>query len=155
MSATRIFTPENRLAMALEGIETVPVQVLAAEAERRVARMGAAIRAYVAEKLEVITRYASQSDEALFGECRGLGSAALDIAEVAAAAEMDAIGEVACGIRTMIDALLSSGVWHTDALRLHIDALFLLNQTGGRRDAENEIILARLRTMRDAIGVTE
>jgi hypothetical protein len=47
------------------------------------------------------------------------------------------------------------GVWHSDALRLHIDAIALLNQRIGAAPAEDDVVLSRLRNMRRAIGVSE
>lgn len=50
----------------------------------------------------------------------------------------------------MIDSLLSHGVWHTDALRLHLDALAPLNQR-----APDAAVPNRLRSMCASIGVLE
>jgi len=96
-----------------------------------------------------------QGEEVLFAECRTLSDAALNVAEVAGAAGMDALGEVARGISAMVESLTTSGVWHSDALKLHLDALALINQAGGRMTEENKVILARLRGMRATVGVTE
>lgn len=155
MTIARIFTPENRLADVLQSLEGPTAEELIADAESRVSALGEAIRAYVAEKLEEIRVFAERGEEELFAECRTLGGAALDVAEVAGAAGMEAVGEVARGISAMVDNLVTSGVWHTDALRLHLDALALVNRGGGGLDDESEVILRRLRGMREAVGVVE
>ncbi|ACG79639.1 cheE protein [Phenylobacterium zucineum HLK1] len=155
MTVARIFTPENRLAKILEAIQAPTAAELIADAESRVEALGDAIRTYVAEKLEEIRAFAEQSEDVLFAECRTLGETAMNVAEVAGAAGLEAVGEVARGISAMVDNLISSGVWHTDALRLHLDALALVNASGGGMTPENEVILMRLRGMREAVGVVE
>lgn len=155
MTAARIFTPENRLSKILETIDGPTAAELVMDAECRVAQLSEAIHAYVEEKLKEILAFASQGEEVLFAECQTLSEAALNVAEVAGAAEMEATGEVARGISAMVDSLMTSGVWHSDALKLHLDALALVNQAGGGMSEENQTILARLRGMREAVGVVE
>lgn len=155
MSAARIFTPENRLAKILQTLDGPTAAELVADADARVAKLSGAIRGYVDEKVGVILAFADQGEDVLFAECRTLSETALNVAEVAGAAGMEAIGEVARGITAMVDSLLTSGVWHSDALKLHLNALTLVNQTGGKMTGDNKVILARLRGMREAVGVTE
>lgn len=155
MTVARIFTPENRLAKILGSLEGPTSSELIAEADNRVAALNTAIRAYVGEKLREIMDYATQGDEVLFAECQALSEASLNVAEVAGAAGLGAIGEIARGINAMIDNLVTSGVWHTDALRLHLDSLALVSRDGGGMTPENETILQRLRGMREAVGVVE
>jgi hypothetical protein len=155
MSAARIFTPENRLAKILLTLDAPNADDLVTEAEVRVGRMSEAIRGYVASKLEEVMRYATQGEDVLFAECRTLGAAALNVAEVAGAARLETIGEIARGISAMVDNLITSGIWHTDALRLHLDTLALVNQGDGGRTPANDQILARLRNMREAVGIME
>lgn len=155
MTVARIFTPENRLSKILDSIDAPTTAELLMDAECRVAQLSEAIHAYVAEKLREILAFATEGEEVLFAQCQSLSDAALKVAEVAGAAEMEAIGEVARGISAMVDSLMTSGVWHSDALRLHLDALALVNQSGGGMSEENKVILARLRGMREAIGVVE
>lgn len=155
MTAARIFTPENRLAHILQTIDAPTAAELVADADGRVDKLGEAIRAYVAAKLEEIMGFAEQGEDVLFAECRTLADASLNVAEVAGAAGLEALGEVSRGISAMVESLITSGVWHSDALKLHLDALALMNQAGGRMTEENKTILARLRGMREAIGVTD
>lgn len=155
MTVARIFTPENRLAQILDNLDAPTAAELVAEAEGRASKLSVAIRAYVEEKLADIMAFATQGEEVLFAECQTLSTAALNVAEVAGAAEMEAIGEVARGISAMVEGLVTGGVWHSDALKLHLDALALVTQAGGRLTDENKVILARLRGMREAVGVAE
>jgi hypothetical protein len=155
MTAARIFTPENRLSKILLATDAPTSDDLIADASMRVAQLEGAIRAYVAEQLKEIMAFANAGEDVLFAEARTLGDKALNVAEVASAAGMDAVGEVARGISAMVDNLVSSGVWHTDALRLHLNALALVNRGGGERTPESDLILERLRGMREAVGVLE
>jgi hypothetical protein len=155
MGAARIFTPENRLAKILLTLDAPDADDLVMEAEARVGRLSDGIRAYVASKLDEIMGYATQGEDVLFAECRTLGAAALNVAEVAGAARLETVGDIARGISAMVDNLITSGVWHTEALRLHLKALVLVNQGDGGRTPANQQILARLRSMREAIGIVE
>lgn len=155
MTVARIFTPENRLAKILVELDGATPAELIAAADGRVATLNAAIRGYVDDKLKEIMAFASQGEDVLFAECRTLADASLNVAEVAGAAGLDAVGEVARGISAMVEGLITSGVWHSDALRVHLEALALVNQAGGRMSEENEVILKRLRGMRQNIGVVE
>ena len=69
------------------------------------------------------------------------------------AAGRAATGEAARGIHAVIDAMTRHGVWHTEALKLHLDALAVL---GGDAEPDQAVIdqmLSRLQDMRDWIGV--
>jgi hypothetical protein len=151
----RIYLPENRLKKILLSQDAPTAGELVAAAEGRVAGLEGRIRAYVAEKQKEIAAFATKADDILFAECRALGDAALNVAEVAGAAGLDDVGEVSRGISAMVDSLVTSGVWHTDALRLHIDALALLDQGAEADEAKNALVLQRLRIMREAIGIPE
>ncbi len=150
-----IFRPENRLAKILADLTGESAQVLIAEANARVEALGDVIRAYVREKLEVIALYGAADEAVLFAESRTLGDAARGVSEVAGAAGMDTIGEIACGICAMIDNLTANGVWHTEALKVHISALKLVNQGAVGRDAGNDAILERLTAVRAAVGIPD
>jgi hypothetical protein len=96
-----------------------------------------------------------EGEEIMFARCYEMRDAAMAIADVAAAGRMPHIGEVAAGIRAMIESLSASGVWHTDALELHVTSLVLLSHDPAPCETEAQTILTRLRGMRKAIGVVE
>jgi hypothetical protein len=60
--------------------------------------------------------------KSVFAECRALGLQAQSICEVASLAGWTTIGEAARGIIEMVEALINSGAWHTEALQLHVEA---------------------------------
>ena len=155
MAKARVFTPENRLAKTFGTTAGCSAPELIAAAEVRVTALRPAIRAHVSQKLEAILRYASEGDDVLFAESCNLGEAALSIAEVAGAAGLETVGEIARGISAMVENLVTRGVWHTDALRLHIQALSLTSQTSDDASSENRLMLERLQTMRKVLDVAE
>ena len=155
MGVVRIFTPENRLANIVGGPADPTAEELEQEAARRVAALGPGLRQFVDGRLAEIARIAQLPEETIFAESLALGDAALAICEVAAAAELAALGEAARGIATMVDALVSDGVWHTDALQLHIAALAMFALHPDLAASEVGIVLARLKAMRDGIGVPD
>ena len=151
----QIFTPENRLAPILAGLAGETPNKLIADADARVGALRGVIQTYVAKGLEVIAGYATADESVLFAESAVLGDAARGVAEVAGAAGMETIGEIARGICAMIESLTTSGVWHTEALIVHINALKLVNLGAVGRDATDEAILRRLSAVRAAVGVLD
>ncbi|MBL8772013.1 MAG: hypothetical protein JNK30_11590 [Phenylobacterium sp.] len=154
MGEVRIIEVENRLAKILSGLGGASTNELVRDADQNVEDMGDQIREFVKENLAPLLTYAGKGEDVLFAESRTIGKHARNIAEVAGAAGMEGIGEVARGISCMIDNLGSSGLWHTDALKLHLDSLLLLTSSGVPR-GEQALILNRLLTMRQRIGVVE
>ena len=152
---TQIFTPENRLTRILSNTTGETPSRLISDADALVEALGDTLRAYVGEKLEVIAAYAAADEDRLFAESRSLGDAARGVAEIAGAAGMETTGEIARGICGMIENLVTNGVWHTEALKVHINALKLVNQRAVGRDAGNEAILGRLSALRAAVGVLD
>ena len=155
MGAVRIFTPENRLANIVGGPADSTADELERRAAERVAAIAPGLRQFVSEKVAEIEQIAQLPEETIFAESLALGDAALAICEIAAAAGLGPLGEAARGIATMVDALVSDGVWHTDALLLHINALAMFTLHPDLDLAEVQTILARLKAMRDGIGVPE
>ena len=150
----RIFTPENRLASTLATRPDSPtIGALTQAAEARAANLKDSIRTFVGDKVRAILRFAEASDDELFADCRQLGEDAQHVAEVAAAAGLDEVGEICLGVSAMVDALTRSGIWHSDALRVHLHALLLTQQS---KSATNPAaVLGRLKTMRASLGVSD
>jgi hypothetical protein len=55
----------------------------------------------------------------------------------------------------MIDALSKRGVWHTEALRVHVDALLALSSEAGADAAQRQVIARALLKMRTAVGASD
>ena len=154
MTVAHVFVPENRLAEILGDSRHPTVDSLEAAAKARVATLKDKIQEYVAGQLALIAALAKEREEIIFAECLSLGAAAQAICEVAGAAEMESLGEAALGIHAMVEALVTQGVWHSEALKLHIDALALLAAHPDLPRPEVITTLERLKAMRERVGVT-
>jgi hypothetical protein len=155
MSVVRIFQPQNPLTEIIGGLEDPTTASLTRDAETRVLALRDQIRAYVVQQHAILSGYTAGPEETIFANCREIGHAARAISDVAGAADMEVIGEAARGIFALVNALACKGVWHTDALKLHVDALalFISDAPPNRCDAAQ--MLARLKSMRDWVGVPE
>ena len=154
MTAVRIFNPPNRLAKIVEGHDGVAFNDLVTASERRIEDLQDDIREYVREEVKRIVGIYAHGEEIMFARCKELGDAAMNVADVAGAAKLCDLGEVAGGIRAMIDSLFGKGVWHTDALEAHITSLILFNAESPSKE-EADKVLSRLSKMRAAVGVVE
>ncbi len=155
MKLLDIFTPTNRLAKIIEGNGGIAFETLVAQSDKRLLMMKDDLQAYVREQINEIVAIHAQGEELLFARCKELGLAAMNIADVAGVAKLFEVGEAASGIRAMIDSLVEKGVWHTDALELHITSLVLLASEPVPSQEETGKVLSRLSKMRAAIGVVE
>lgn len=154
MQTARVFMPENRLARALRsGGPTA--ESLIADADARVAALADSVRAFVDARIAVIAPYADRPEDELFAACRDIGAPAMDIAEVADAAGLDAVGAVARGVCVMLDGLVTLGVWHTEALCIHLRTLRLVAAPGGPTGEASQRIVEDLLAMRQSLGLPE
>lgn len=154
MQTVRIFTPDNRLARALRS-DGPSAESLIADADARVAALADSIRAFVAERIALIVAFADQPEDELFAGCGDIGAPAMNIAEVAGAAGLGAVGAVARGLCVMIDGLTAQGVWHTEALRIHLRALRLVGDPDGASEEEGRRIVDDLVALRRSLGLPE
>lgn len=153
-NVVRIFMPHNRLAAVIGGDNDPTLGALARDAEARVATLKDRLRDHVHARCDEIARLAAGPEEQVFGDCLAIDRAALDVCEVAGAAGLVEIGEIARGLHEMARALVERGMWHADALRLHLDALVLMRSElrPGPRDAE--ALVQRLATLRRQLGLS-
>ncbi|MDX2235091.1 MAG: hypothetical protein NW200_11400 [Hyphomonadaceae bacterium] len=155
MAVTRIHTPDNGLARILGGKDARSMDDLVRDAEERLVQIAPHIDQFVAREIDVILAIGGQREEEVFAECRKVSDAALRVAEVAGAAGATAVGDVARGIRLMIDSLFTGGVWHADALRIHVESLAILTRGAPQSPAEADVIVERLKVLRARIGVPD
>ena len=155
MAHARVFLPPNPLEAALGGPEDPIGASLELRAAELVRALGPGLRILVAEQIAIVERIAAASEDVLFAESHALGDAALAICEVAGPAGLGPLGEGARGIVAMVDALINQGVWHTEALRLHIAALAMFSANPGLPPREAARVLADLQGLRDGIGVLD
>ena len=151
MSVAHIFVPENRLAAILGKADDLTAAALVERAERSLEAVRLIAKGYVVTRLKLIERLAEQAESQLLAESHSMGAAALEVCEVAAAAHMPMVGEAARALYIMVSAQ-KYGVWRTDALKLHIQALLLINADGlSTEDAQS--LLERLEAVRERVGV--
>lgn len=155
MSEARVYAVRNRISEALLSRDGPTVDLLVSEADARVALLADRIASFVAGKVAFLSTWAEQPEEALFGGCQAIGEPAMNIAEVAEAAGLDAVGAVARGICVMLDGLVGRGIWHTDALRVHLRALALVHGQSSQPGSAGGAIAEELQALRLSLGFTE
>jgi hypothetical protein len=153
MSYVHISTPRNRLAKIFEGVGGRTIDDMAGDAEVRVQALSSAVRLYAVEQVAEIMRIHRQGEVVMFTQCRVIGTLALNIAETAGAAQMHALGEAARGVCALIDALVTKGVWHADALEAHINTITLFSRDHQLAESEVTRIVDKLYELRASIGV--
>lgn len=155
MSEARVYAVRNRLSGAVLSKDGPTVDSLVSDADARVALLADRIGVFVAGRVAVLAAWAEQPEEALFAGCKSIEEPAMGIAEVAEAAGLDAVGAVARGICVMLDGLMSRGIWHTDALRIHLRALSVVHAESGQPGSANLTIIEELQTLRASLGFTD
>lgn len=154
MSKARLFTPPNRLADVLQTGRGAPAHEHIANAEKRVADIAPSIRTYVFERAQRILALANERDAASLQLDPTLGATAQEMSEVAGAADLQGMGEVARGISAIVNWAATASQPRPEALALHLDALRLLEAGEGHAEGEDQM-LERLHALRTALGVPE
>jgi hypothetical protein len=149
------FVPENRLSHVVDGPGGLTAETLEERAAESVATLEPALKAHIAVQVAIIQRMALEKEEIIFARCLMLSDAALSICETAGAAGLAPLGEAAKGIVAMIDGLIEEGVWHTEALKLHINALISFAAEPPPSAAKIRKVLSQLQALRQEIGVPE
>ena len=147
------FVPRNRLSAILAGEDGVSFADHISRAEAELTRVAPTLAAGLHDAIAALADLCRREEDVVFQACREIGHLALVIVETARLANRPDIASVAEGVWELITALTSRGVWHTQALRVHAEALATLASPAfdgpGQQDIAFE--LARLRA---AIGAT-
>ena len=125
-TSTIAFVPRNRMARILSGLDRKSFADHVAGAESALAEIAPAVAESIEGDVQTLIGLCRRDEAEIFGQCRDIGRLALTIVESARLAGRPALAEAAQGMWEMIDALSARGVWHTEALRLHVDALTAL-----------------------------
>lgn len=148
------FIPRNRLSKILSAMNRKAFMEHVENAEREVERIAPILGESLEVDVQSLIRLCRQDEAVIFGQSREIGWLALRIVESARLARRPELAEAAKGVWEMVEALSALGVWHTDALRLHVDAMQALT-SGTPIDAEGLAIIEReLLKMREAIGAS-
>jgi len=137
------------MARILSGLDRKTFAEHVASAEKAVEAVRPVLVESLDDDVRALADLCRQDEADIFGQCREIGWRALGIVESARLAGRPALAETAKGVWEMVDALSDRGVWHTDALRLHADALTTLAHSNG---PEGLALAQELTRMRDAIG---
>lgn len=149
-ASTVAFTPRNRLSAILSGSGLRTFAEHVASAEEAVQTITPVLVERLEDDVRALAGLCRQEDDAVFGQCREIGLLALTIVESARLAGRPGLALAAKGVWEMVDALTGRGVWHTDALRLHADALGALIAAGD--GLEGLAVAKELARMREALG---
>lgn len=152
-AAAMIITPEIRLAAVLVTLDGLTPDELLADTEGRAAALGDAVRNYAAEKLAANPAVAGEAEDPLFTDRRSAGQIAQRLALVADNADLAALGQVARGIGRMEHAS-DADARHSEAFRLHIEALRLVGVSPGPMTEVETGLVAHLDAMRDKLGIS-
>lgn len=148
------FVPRNRLSKILSAMNRKAFAEHVENAEREVDRIAPILGESINGDVQSLIRLCRQDEATIFGQCSEIGWLALRIVESARLARRPELAEAAKGVWEMIEALSVRGVWHTDALRLHVDAMQALT-SGAPIGPEGLATIEReLLKMREAIGAT-
>ena len=145
------FVPRNRMSRILSGLDRKSFAEHVAGAEEAVGAIAPILTASIEGDVQGLIRLCRQDEAAIFGQCHEIGRRALNIVESARLAGRPALAEAAQGVWEMIDALSGRGVWHTDALRLHADALGTL-AAAEANGPDGQATARALGRLREAIG---
>ena len=151
-SRTVEFIPRNRLSKILSEVGGRTFDEHIEKAELEVERIVGALGESIENDIQALIRLCRQDEAEVFGQCREIGWLALQIVEGARLAKKDQLARTAEGVWAMIEALSTRGVWHTDALRLHADALGAQASTTPIDPEGLAAIERELVQMRTAIG---
>lgn len=152
MQKAAVYKPDNHLGRTLDARDAPAAERLVGDAGARLASLREQLVVYVRAETNKVLIYGDAPEDQLFAESTALGEAALSVAEVAGAAGMAGLGEVARGIYSLTNAVRTQGFWHAEAVHVHIGALALLCRLGREDDGT---VANQLHAMRRSLGVSD
>lgn len=149
------FVPRNRLSKILSSLNRKAFAEHIEAAEREVERIAPVLGASIEGDVQALIRLCRQDEADIFAQSREIGWLALKIVESARLARRPELADAAEGVWEMIDALSARGVWHTEALRVHVEALLALTAEPGIDPVQKQVIARELIRMRAAVGAKD
>lgn len=146
------FVPRNRLSKILTSLDRKAFSEHVENAAREVERIAPVLGQSIEGDVQALITLCRQDEADIFGQCREIGWLALKIVESARLAQRQELADAAEGVWEMIEALSTRGVWHTDALKVHVTALLALTAADGVGAEERRMIALELLKMRQAVG---
>lgn len=145
------FVPPNRLSSILTGADRTSFADHINRANAEVRRVTPRLTVDLNEAIAVLSDLCHRDEDLVFQLCREIGHLTLRIVETARLAGRADLAGAAEGIWDLVNALTSRGVWHTQALRVHADALSALSGLSDEAPGGRDVIL-ELARLRAAIG---
>ena len=149
-ATTIAFVPRNPMARILSGLDRKSFADHVAGAEQAMQALSPGLVQSLDSDVGALAQLCRQEEDAVFGQCREIARLALTIVETARFAQRLGLALAAQGIWEMVEALTERGVWHTDALRLHADALGKL--MAAEDGPEGLAVTTELARMRETLG---
>ncbi|MBX9709246.1 MAG: hypothetical protein K2X61_15090 [Caulobacteraceae bacterium] len=152
------FVPRNRLAKILTSLDRKAFAEHVRNAEQELNRLAPILGESIEGDVQALIRLCRQDEADIFGQSYEIGWLALKIVESARLAKRHELADAAEGVWEMIDALTKKGVWHTEALRVHVEALLALlalSSDPGTDAAQRQVIARELLKMRTAVGASD
>lgn len=146
MSDIRFFTPQNRLAAAIDDPSGMLVDDAIAEADRQVALAAAESARKIDESLELIYRLSAQAAP---GRLDALYQAVREVAGLAGLAQLAELGRAAHTFCSLIDLGQAKGTLPQDQIQVNVDVLRLLRRPERFADAERKALLDNLNGVLD------
>lgn len=143
-----VFVPRNRLSRILTSVDRTSFTDHVGRAEMAVQALAPLQKALLSDAVQRLACLCREEETTVFEGCGEIGRLALEIVEAARLAGRADVAEVAEGVWDLIHALSLRGAWHTGALRVHADALVVLESLPGEAPDHRRVIeeLARMRT---------
>jgi hypothetical protein len=149
------FVPRNRLAKILSSLDRKAFAEHVEAAEREVERVAPILGQSIEGDVQALIRLCRQDEADIFAQSREIGWLALKIVESARLADRPQLADTAEGVWEMIEALSTRGVWHTEALRIHVEALLALTADTALDEPHRRVIAQELLRMRAAVGAKD
>lgn len=147
-----VFYPDNPLARILGGPDSEPFDVLVKRAEAAVDALRPESEAALIADLKALIDACEQPEIEIFAMAGDLRVMACHLLENALQAGRRDVARISEGVVDLIEALFTSGVWHTEALLLHTAALKVLASGVRLSEADLARIQEELARLRDAIA---
>jgi hypothetical protein len=149
------FVPRNRLSKILSSLNRKAFAEHVEAAEREVERIAPILSESIEGDVQALIRFCRQDEADIFAQSREIGWLALKIVESARLACRPELADAAEGVWELVEALTARGVWHTEALRIHVEALLALTADTGLDEPDRRVIAGELLRMRTAVGAKD
>jgi hypothetical protein len=149
------FVPRNRLSKILTSLSRKAFIEHVENAEKEVERTAPILCQSIEGDVQALIYLCRQDEADIFAQSREIGWLALKIVESARLGRRLELADAAEGVWEMIHALSTRGVWHTEALKIHVEALLALTSKVGVDADQRRVIAGELIRMRAAIGAKD